>query len=75
MYVLLIFCGSLFYIDDERPSLALRMLYAGTNKAVVGLIVALWMVGVTLKFNGEYLSNSILSLLHIGYCRGDEIPN
>ncbi|XP_045777819.1 O-acyltransferase like protein-like [Maniola jurtina] len=52
MYILLVYCGSLFFIDGERPSIALRMLYAGTNRAIVGFLVAFGAVGSTLKFNG-----------------------
>nr|XP_034835579.1 O-acyltransferase like protein-like [Maniola hyperantus] len=52
LYILVVYCGSLFYIDGEQSSIALRMLYAGTNRALVGLIGIFWIVGATLKFNG-----------------------
>ncbi|XP_039759621.1 nose resistant to fluoxetine protein 6-like [Pararge aegeria] len=51
-YLFLLYCGSLFYHDGKRPSLALRVLYAATNRAIIGLIATYVIVAVTLKFNG-----------------------
>ncbi|XP_023940635.2 O-acyltransferase like protein isoform X2 [Bicyclus anynana] len=52
MFIVVLYFSSLFIHDGERPSLALRMLFAGTNRALFGFIAAFWAVGVVMNFNG-----------------------
>ncbi|XP_072942310.1 nose resistant to fluoxetine protein 6-like [Epargyreus clarus] len=42
--------GSLFYIDGERPHVAIRMAYAACHRATLGVMIALLILNLVMKF-------------------------